>query len=121
MKLKRIGAAAALTVAMTAGVVGAATPAMAGTANCPSGYYCLYQHAAYEGARESIAFRLSGTCVNLSLKDSASSIHNNSGTRVTFYKDDGCNGASRYLNQGGKFYDLNNSGWNDTANSVRFS
>jgi hypothetical protein len=126
LKLKRLLAAAAATLLVTAGISAVtATPAAASVDNaaCWSGYVCFYEHVGYNGSEYDIwAGGNRHTCVSFGFGfwwDRASAVQNNTGTDVTLYRDAYCGGSgSLWMYNGMNIGDLGAYGWNDTVDSV---
>jgi len=85
-KINKIAAAAATTAVLFGGSVLAASPALAGTGDCSSGYACAWEHSYYNGSRVTFQYgipRLS----QYGFDNKASSLRNNGRTsNVRWYQ-----------------------------------
>jgi hypothetical protein len=117
IKLTRTLASLAAATAIVAGGMVAAAPASAGTANCPSGSFCLWQHPDFNGERLSGSYGMTNT--TSAITDQASSLQNNGNScNTTVYSEFNGGGRRAVVQRGYAYPRLSQYRWDTDKNKT---
>lgn len=123
-RLKKLLAAMATVILVTAGVSVATSAPAAASVDCPSGYACFYEHVGYAGSETDYYWGFRGSCVTFYgfWHDRISSFQNDIGASMVLYRNAYCDssGGSWGVPNGFNVGDMGAWGWNDTVDSVYF-
>lgn len=117
IKLTRTLASLAAAAAIVAGGMVAAAPASAGTANCPSGSFCLWQHPDFNGLRLSGSYGMTNTTSTMT--DQASSLQNNGNScSTTVYSEFNGGGRKAVVPRGHAYPRLSQYTWSGLSKTL---
>jgi hypothetical protein len=123
--MQRVAALGAALILTLAGFLTFASPASAAPpAGCANQSICAYVADQYDRSEgyEWMPVRPAGTCEDVGLPNSWTSVYNNTGRSVRFYKNYGCGNGVWTLAAGSSLRNmaLYQPSWNDNIQSVRF-
>lgn len=122
---RRIAAAVAILAVSLVSALAVASPASAAPpSSCTNSSLCSYvaQQFSTSQGYELNPVQSPGTCDNVGLPNSWTSVYNNSGRSVRMYKNPNCSGGVWTLASGDSLRNMSlyQPSWNDTIDSIRW-